>query len=453
MSAGVAAGVAAGEEDGNLSDWSSDGEENVEVKDLFSSKVFSSVSELISHTKAAHNFDIAEIVGSFGAEDEITIILLINFIRSTVASCEGQVNPLFIEQLKETIMKKEFLNKEEYMIPYLQDDNLLFLLGETLLRFDENEEDTKGDNEEDWDTTKSKFAFFSQVSGKDSDLKQADSAKVEEMRAALDQDGGGDEEPSDYYFGGYSHIGIHETMLRDAARTNAYADALLKNADFVKGKVVLDVGCGTGILCLLAAKAGAKKVIGVDMSSIIERSRKVVKKNGYEDVITLVRGKLEEVTLPVECGEVDIIVSEWMGYGLYFENMLPAVMYAKEKYLKKGDSSSPSSSDEHRGGIVMPSDAILFIEAVTAETHNDDRVSWWGDVYGFDMTEMTELFTAEAQVEVTREQDIVSDRARMHSLDIGSAVDEDLDFSAPFAMVDIVEYVVDDGCMHACRCM
>ena len=397
------------------------------MKDLFSAEVFSSVPELISRTKAIYNFDIAEIVSSFGAEDEITIILLINFIRSSVASCEGQVNPLFIEQLKETILKKEFLNKEEYMIPFMQDDNLLFLLGETLLKFDENEEDAKGDNEEDWDTTKSKFAFFSQVSGKDSDLKPADSAKLEEMRAALDQEGDA-EEPSDYYFGGYSHIGIHEIMLRDAARTNAYADALLKNADFVKGKVVLDVGCGTGILCLLAAKAGAKKVIGVDMSSIIERSKKVVKKNGYEDVITLVRGKLEEVTLPVEFGEVDIIVSEWMGYGLYFENMLPAVMYAKEKYLKKGDSAETS-------GIVMPSDAILFIEAVTADTHNDDRVSWWGDVYGFDMTEMTELFTAEAQVDITRQQDIVSDRARMHSLDIGKAVDADLDFKAPFYMV------------------
>lgn len=381
---------AVGEDDGNLSDWVSDGEENVTVKDLFSAKVFSSVDELISQTKATHNFDIADIVKSFGAEDEITIILLINFIRSSVSTCDGgEINPLFIEKLKEDIMKKDFLHQEEYMCPFLQDDNLLFLLGETLLNFDENDENEKGDNEEDWDTTKSKFAFFSQVSGKDSDVQQ-DSAKVESMRATLEQEGDM-EEPTDYYFGGYSHIGIHETMLRDAARTNAYADALIKNADFIKDKVVLDVGCGTGILCLLAAKAGAKKVIGVDMSSIIERSKKVVKKNGYEDIITLVRGKLEEVSLPVELGEVDVIVSEWMGYGLYFENMLPAVMYAKEKYLKKGNTPEEK-------GIVMPSDAILFIEAVTAESHDADRVSWWGDVYGFDMTEMTELFTAEAQV-------------------------------------------------------
>jgi protein arginine N-methyltransferase 1 len=233
-------------------------------------------------------------------------------------------------------------------------------------------------------------------------------------------------------------------MLRDAARTNAYADALLKNKDFLKGKVVLDVGCGTGILCLLAAKAGAKKVIGVDMSSIIERAKKVVEKNGYSDVITLVRGKLEEVTLPVEYGEVDVIVSEWMGYGLYFENMLPAVMYAKEKYLKKPTSIATSSSSGKTSGseevstargIVMPSDAVLFLEAVTSDTPSEDRVSWWGDVYGFDMTDMTDLFTAEAQVEVLSPSSIISDRARMHHLDITNAIDEDLDFNAPFVMV------------------
>ena len=165
-------------------------------------------------------------------------------------------------------------------------------------------------------------------------------------------------------------------MLRDHPRTSAYADALVANSSYLKGKVVLDVGCGTGILCMLAVRAGAKKVIGVDMSSIISRTQKVIEKNGMSDVITLVRGRLEDVKLPLNEGtscvtpflfltielsghfliqflffpfllfsfvsltllpircvfshdssdeDVDIIVSEWMGYGLYFENMLTSV--------------------------------------------------------------------------------------------------------------------------------
>jgi predicted RNA methylase len=45
----------------------------------------------------------------------------------------------------------------------------------------------------------------------------------------------------------------------------------MENRHLFEGKVVLDVGCGTGILCMFAAKAGAKMVIGVDCSDIIEQ--------------------------------------------------------------------------------------------------------------------------------------------------------------------------------------
>lgn len=75
-------------------------------------------------------------------------------------------------------------------------------------------------------------------------------------------------------------------MLKDAIRTDAYRDFIYDNKHLFKDKVVLDVGCGTGILSMFCAKAGARKVISVDNSGIISKAKEIVYDNGFGDVIT-----------------------------------------------------------------------------------------------------------------------------------------------------------------------
>ena len=58
-----------------------------------------------------------------------------------------------------------------------------------------------------------------------------------------------------------------QEMLKDEVRTRTYRNSMYYNKHLFKGKTVLDVGSGTGILCMFAAKAGAAKVIGVSRSS------------------------------------------------------------------------------------------------------------------------------------------------------------------------------------------
>ena len=132
------------------------------------------------------------------------------------------------------------------------------------------------------------------------------SAKSKEASGAAGEDtdqskvGEKDEGEDDYYFNSYSHFGIHEEMLKDQGRTHAYRDALLKNAHIIKGKVVLDVGCGTGILSMFAAQAGAKHVYAVDNSNMAYTCREIVKANGFEDRITVIKGDIETIELPVD---------------------------------------------------------------------------------------------------------------------------------------------------------
>lgn len=143
-------------------------------------------------------------------------------------------------------------------------------------------------------------------------------------------------------------------MLKDEVRTRSYRDSIYQNKHIFKDKVVLDVGCGTGILSMFAARAGAKHVIGVDMSSIIQKAKQIVERNGLTSKITLLQGKMEEVELPKNVmvdGKVDIIISEWMGYFLLYESMLDTVLYARDTYLRQDGKIFPDKATIYMAGI------------------------------------------------------------------------------------------------------
>ena len=146
----------------------------------------------------------------------------------------------------------------------------------------------------------------------------------------------------DYYFGSYSHFNIHEEMLKDRARTDAYKNAIEKNRHLFEGKVVLDIGTGTGILSLFAVKYGkAKKVYAVDNADIAYFAKDIVEKNGYKDKIQVIKGKIEEVK-EIKENSIDVIISEWMGYFLLYESMLDSIVTVRDKYLKKGGTIWPN---------------------------------------------------------------------------------------------------------------
>lgn len=77
--------------------------------------------------------------------------------------------------------------------------------------------------------------------------------------------------------------------------------------------------------------------------------------------ITLIKGKVEEIELPEGIEKVDIIISEWMGYCLFYESMLKTVLFARDKWLVEG-------------GHMFPDKASLHIQAIEDRDYKDDKV-------------------------------------------------------------------------------
>jgi predicted RNA methylase len=236
----------------------------------------------------------------------------------------------------------------------------------------------------------------SSSSSSTSPLSSAKQAENDDNGNGNDADGNNDDRTSrDYYFDSYSHHGIHEEMLKDEVRTRTYQMAILNNRHLFEGKVVLDVGCGTGILSMFAVQAGASHVYAVDCSSIIHRASMIVRDNGMSDRITLMQGKMEDIVLPVP--HVDVIVSEWMGYFLLYESMLNTVLFARDRWLRPG-------------GVVFPDKAVMYLCACEDEAMKYERIDFWDDVYGFNMSALKEVALREPVVDVVDPK--VSPRAR-----------------------------------------
>ncbi|GMF89104.1 unnamed protein product [Aspergillus oryzae] len=201
--------------------------------------------------------------------------------------------------------------------------------------------------------------------------------------------------------------------------TRSYRDSIYQNRHIFKDKVVLDVGCGTVWLYRFAAKAGAKHVIGVDMSSIIEKAKQIVACNGLSDKITLLQGKMEEVVLPYP--KVDIIISEWMGYFLLYESMLDTVLYARDRYLVPG-------------GKIFPDKATMYLAAIEDGEYKDDKIGFWDNVYGFDYSPMKEIALTEPLVDTVEMKALVTDPCPIITLDLYTVTPADLAFKVPFSL-------------------
>ena len=224
----------------------------------------------------------------------------------------------------------------------------------------------------------------------------------------------------DYYFNSYSSFYIHEEMIKDYVRTNSYRKAIEGNPEAFKDKIVLDIGCGTSILSIFAARAGAKHVYALEFADIADYAREIVKRNGLSDKITIIKSKVEEAVLPVD--KVDIIISEWMGYFLLYESMLDTVLYARDKWLAKD-------------GLILPDKSTIHIAGFEDVDYKKSKLDFWDGVgYDIDMTVLRPTVMSEPLIDVCQSQYINTNSYKILDIDLYTVKKEDLDFSSSYEL-------------------
>ncbi|KAI1904611.1 hypothetical protein AGOR_G00007400 [Albula goreensis] len=388
---------------------------------LFCDRLLNSVEDTFSHCNSEHHVDIASLVRRHDLDD-YGYIRLINYVRSV--KCSGESLLLATEGALPW-------DSDDYMRPALEDDPLLQIDIQELCGV-EAMEDTVMDGEPLTPTVLMKRS--QQAEERALQAEDALARAVEDLHrlkhlvqnlvmntditsGAKGAIAGLQEEENSAYFSSYSHYGIHEEMLKDKVRTESYRDFVYLNEDVFKDKVVLDVGCGTGILSMFVARCGARKVIAVDQSEIIYQAMDIVRSNNLQETITLIKGRIEEVDLPVE--KVDIIISEWMGYFLLFESMLDSVLYARDHYL---------AAD----GSVYPDRCTISLAAVGDTQKHQEHIGFWDDVYGFKMACMKKTVVPEAMVEVLKPETLISEPTVIKTIDCNTVCISELDFVMDF---------------------
>ena len=127
----------------------------------------------------------------------------------------------------------------------------------------------------------------------------------------------------------------HFNMLNDNLRNEVYDNAIRKAVD--ENTTVLDVGTGSGLLSMMAARAGAKKIFACEMvRPVADVARTIVESNGYKDKIKVIGKKSNELKIGTDIPEkIDLLITETIDSALIGEGIIPIIRHAKEHLLKQ----------------------------------------------------------------------------------------------------------------------
>lgn len=177
---------------------------------------------------------------------------------------------------------------------------------------------------------------------------------------------------------GFADPTLHARMLHDVQRVDAYVRAL---REVVKpGDVVIDLGTGSGVLAVVAAQAGARRVYAIEETSIADVAEQVFVRNGVADRVQLVRGHSTRIDLPERA---DVLVTETLGDDPLGEGMLLWIDDAHKRLLVPGARLIPSE--------VTIIGQLVDIESGWLPTLDEEATARWKDAYGVELDALLDL--------------------------------------------------------------
>ncbi len=141
----------------------------------------------------------------------------------------------------------------------------------------------------------------------------------------------------------YNHtnqlLRAHETLLSDGNRNRSFYRALKKTV--TKTSSVLDIGSGTGVWAVAAAKLGARRVVAVEEEPLlIGIIKQIARDNGVASKVEVVQGDSRQIQLGKE---FDIVISETIGHLVFDEPIVPIMIDARKRFLKSGGILIPGA--------------------------------------------------------------------------------------------------------------
>ena len=121
----------------------------------------------------------------------------------------------------------------------------------------------------------------------------------------------------------------HHSMLADKVRTQTFQRAIAQQVR--PGDVVMDIGCGSGILSYFACMAGAKRVYAIEKGPMFELAKMLCQQNGFSDKVVFINEWSTKVTLPEPA---DVLLTETIGNIGFDEGIIGWILDAKKRNLK-----------------------------------------------------------------------------------------------------------------------